>query len=198
MSSRWEKIDLGIFQTLLKVILLNISDKVNGIVSILISVLISIGDTVSDLGVAITLFANDHTDLGLVVLLADYIPNWQLIFHNISSRSWRKIGTYRDHAITLLFLLFSPFAMSLFHLRWLMKFETSDEEEFNFLHHNARMSNILSGSFESPLQILILLCAWGRKELEPPLADTTTWKDSLGNEVYLGYLFCYQVSICSL
>ena len=188
VSSRWEKIDLGIFQTLLKVILVNISDKANGIVSILISTLISIGDTSTDLYVAITLFDVRHTEWGWAVLLVDYIPNWQLIFHNISSRSWRRAGTYRDHAITLLFLLSSPFAMALFHLRWLIKFETSDNEEFNFLHHNARMSNILSGSFESPLQILILLCAWGYGKLEPPLAEATTITDSNGNQLYLGML----------
>ena len=188
VTTRWENIDLGLIQTILKVVLVNISDKANGIVSILTSALISIGDTASDLAVAITLFANGHTNWGWVVLLADYIPNWQLIFHNISSRSWRKIGTSRDHVITLLFLLFSPFSMALFHLRWLMKFERSDQEEFNFLHHNARMSNILSGSFESPLQILILLCAWCQGVSKSPLADTTTWRDSLGNEVYLGML----------
>ena len=188
VSTRWENIDLGLIQTILKVVLVNISDKVNGIVSILTSALISIGDTASDLAVAITLFANGNTNWGWVVLLADFIPNWQLIFHNISSGTWRKMGKSRDHGITLLFLLFSPFSMALFHLRWLMKFETSNQEEFNFLHHNARMSNILSGSFESPLQILILLCAWSQGVLESPLADTTTLRDSLGNELYLGML----------
>ena len=188
VSTRWENIDLGLIQTILKVVLVNISDKVNGIVSILTSTLISIGDTASDLAVAITLFSNGRTYWGWSVLLVDYIPNWQLIFHNISSTTWRKTGTYRDHGITLLFLLFSPFSMALFHLRWLMKFETSDKEEFNFLHHNARMSNILSGSFESPLQILILICAWSQGVLESPLADTTTLRDSLGNELYLGML----------
>ena len=58
--NRWSIIDFGLISNLLKIVLVNITDKVSGIVSIIITTLISIGDTVSDFAVAFTLFFSGH------------------------------------------------------------------------------------------------------------------------------------------
>ena len=42
--NRWKTVHLGIVQTVLKALLINISDRVSGIITIIISILISIVD----------------------------------------------------------------------------------------------------------------------------------------------------------
>ena len=187
--NRWSQVDFGLISKLLKIVLVNISDKVAGIISIIITTLISIGDTVSDFVVAFSLLFDKHYKWAIAVIVIDYLPSWNILTHNVTSRRWRRFKEKREKIVTLLFLLVSPFSMALFHLRWIAQFETSDQDKFDFLHHNARLSNILSGSFESPVQIIVLLILYGKQKLDSPFDDTTScYIDSIGRQLCLGIL----------
>ena len=78
--------------------------------------------------------------------------------------------------------------MALFHLRWLLKFESADAEHFDYLHHNSRLSNLLTGSFESPMQVIVLIVLWVYGKLEVPWHNTTTITDSHGRQIDLGII----------
>ena len=116
----------------------------------------SLADTVSDLVVAFTLIFAGNYYWGFMVILIDYIPSWDLFVHNCTSKKWRKFKGIQEKIVAIIFLIISPFDTALFNLRWLDKFETVDHDTFDFLHHNARMSQLLSGSLESPIQIVLL------------------------------------------
>ena len=187
--NRWSIIDFGLISSLLKIVLVNITDKVSGIVSIIITTLISIGDTVSDFAVAFTLFLSGHYQWAITVIVVDYIPSWNIFVHNVTSSKWRAFEETREKVIALLFLLISPFSMALFHLRWLLKFESSDQDTFDFLHHNARLSHILTGSFESPIQIIILLMLYITEKLDSPFKESSgCLTDSIGRRLCFGIL----------
>ena len=188
-EDRWKNVDLGVIQTVLNSLLINISDRLSGILTILSSVMISIADTASDFAVAFYLFSSGHYIWGWVVVIIDYVPSWQLAAHNCFSSKWRKVKSIKEKLITFLILLMSPLSLALFHLRWLMKFESADQDNFDYLHHNARMSQILTGSFESPAQIVILLVLWANNKMDHPFADTTDCVvDSQGRNLCLGIL----------
>ena len=85
-NERWRIIDFGLFPKLLKLVLVNISDKVSGIITILITTIMSIGDTISDLVVAFSLIFSGYYYWGFVVVLIDYLPSWDLLIHNCLSK----------------------------------------------------------------------------------------------------------------
>ena len=186
---RWRVIDFGVIPKLLKLVLVNISDKISGVITILITTIMSIGDTISDLVVAFSLILSGHYYWGIVVVLIDYLPSWDLLLHNCFSKKWRNFKGIREKIIAILFLIISPFSTALFSLRWLDKFETADQDTFDFLHHNARMSQLLSGSFESPVQIILLFVLYGENMLDSPLTPQSNCvMDSIGRRLCFGIL----------
>ena len=103
------------------------------------------------------------------------------------SENWRR-QTSTDKCRTLSILLLSPFSSAFVHLRWLVKFESADNDTFYYLHHNSRLSKLLNVSFESPLQIVILMCLWGNGALELPWFKDMYITDSHGRELCSGKL----------
>lgn len=165
----------------------NCSDEAACISTILTTVALSIFDIFSDILVATSLFSMQRHKFGWIVLLVDYfLPGLTLILHNAFSKTWRGIAFSEDIFFTISVLLLSPFSSALFHIRWLVQFESADDEMFNYLHHNSRLSKLLNVSFESPVQIVILLILWGNGTFELPWSELKIITDSHGREVYLG------------
>jgi hypothetical protein len=187
-EKRWEVVEFGVLQNLLKYLLKHISDKTSGILTILSTVLISISDTFSDLIVAFTLFVNGYNTWGCIVVAVDYVPSWILVSHNFLSSKWRNTNAVKEKLCSIGFVVFSPFASTFFHLRWLCQFEQANSDVFDFLHHNSRLMQMLNGSFESPIQIVILLVLWGTKKLESPVSMETCFSDSQNRNICLGIL----------
>jgi hypothetical protein len=186
-ENRWKIVDLGMVHTLLKILLKNVSDKVNCILTIFTSILISLSDTISDIVVAITLFAAHHHTWAIIVIVMDYLPGWTLAAHNYLSNKWKTTNVgVKEKVISIIFLIFSPFATALCHLRWLWHFESEDSELFDYLHHNSRLSQLLNGSYESPIQIVILFLLWATNKLEVPWSSVTCITDSINRKVCLG------------
>ena len=189
MVERWKMIDFGVLSKMLKLVLVNICDKICGIITILMTTLLSIADTVSDIVVASSLIYSGHYYWGCIVIFVDYLPSWDLLIHNCTSEKWRNFKGTQEKLMTVLFLVISPFATALFNLRWLDKFETADQDTFDFLHHNARMSQLLSGSFESPIQIILLFILYGENKLDSPLTPHLNCvTDSIGRRLCFGIL----------
>ena len=200
-SSRWTDIDFGLIKTIFKVIFVNISEKVAGTLTILTTIAISSSDIVSDIIVAVTLFSMEEYVLGIIVIAVDFIPCWILVTHNLFSSKWREIMLNHDKWTTLIVIFLSPFSNAIFHIRWLLRFESSDAKLFDLLHHNARLSQLLSGSYESPIQIMILLYLWGTQILELPWAKDTCFTDSRNRQLCLGAfpgMFSFTISIISI
>ena len=63
-----------------------------------------------------------------------------------------------------------------------------EKNEFEVDPYNLKMSKLLSGSFESPIQVTLLLICWGRNKLDVPWNDPTVILSGCGNRIYLGIL----------
>ena len=186
--NRWEQIDLGLIQTIFSLWFKNVSQRVSVTLSIISTIIFSLLDNFSDFYVAYTLFYKEEWTYACIVIICDYIPGWQLAIHNVCFKSGRKWIRSNQQIITLVFLLVSPLSLPLFFLQWLILFDYTDEKTFNYLHHNARLSQLLNGSVESPLQIVILFILWGEGKLDTPWTRSTVLSDSIGNELDLGAL----------
>jgi hypothetical protein len=185
---RWPRINMGFIQQLLKAWLINISDKAAVSLTIIITCLISILDTATDIAIAYLLFSSKNENAqnwGVVILMCDYFPSWQLAAHNISSRTWRTQTNRQEKLIMMIFLAISPFSLPLFFLRWLINFDSPDLKTFDYLHHNARLSHLLSFSLEAPIQLVLLLVLWGEGLLPLPWIDTFCITDTQGRHVCL-------------
>ena len=185
---RWPRINMGFIQQILKAWLINISDKAAVSLTIIITCLISILDTATDIVIAYVLFSSKNENAqnwGLVILMCDYFPSWQLAAHNISSKTWRNETSIQEKLMMVLFLAISPFSLPMFFLRWLVKFNSSDLKTFDYLHHNARLSHLLSFSLEAPIQLVLLLVLWGEGLLPLPWMETFCIKDTQGRIVCL-------------
>ena len=187
---RWKKIDLGFLQSILKYWHKNVSRKTSIVFAVFSNILLSLFDTCSDLSVAYVLFASGEWKLGLVVIFVDYLPGWELLLHNLCSKKWRQLPDAKLKCITILCLLVSPFSCPLFFLQWLMKFNSANSDTFDYLHHNARLSQLLMGSLESPLQLTMLLVLYAENKLPSPfMGEGTQITDLNGNIVNFGHLF---------
>ena len=149
--NRWEQIDLGLIQTIFSMWFKNVSQRVSVTLSIISTIIFSLLDNFSDFYVAYTLFYKEEWTYACIVIICDYIPGWQLAIHNVFFKPWRKWSRVNQKMITLVFLLVSPLSLPLFFLQWLILFDSTDQNTFNYLHHNARLSQLLNGSVESPL-----------------------------------------------
>ena len=187
---RWQKLDLGLLQAVLKCWYKNVSKKTAIVFAISSNILFSLFDTVSDLSVAYYLFASGERELGFVVIIVDYLPGWELLIHNLCCKKWRRMPGARLKFITILCLLISPFSCPLFFLQWLMKFNSTNSDTFDYLHHNARLSQLLMGSLESPLQMTMLLVLYAENKLPSPfMGEGTQITDLNGNIVNFGNFF---------
>ena len=202
VNNRWKEVDLGLVFTLWKILLKNVSDRVCGILTFSTSMILSISDTISDVVVAITLFLSGRRTFGWIVIIVDYLPGWILACHNhFSNKNWKTLGGIREKITTVGILILSPFSTVWFLARWLYGFETADSESFNLMNHNCRLSTVLSGSFESPVQIIILLVLWGQNQLDLPWNTEACIKDSRDRLVCVGAfpgIFSLIISCLSL
>ena len=183
---RWNKLDLGFVQSIVAKWFKNISRKATMIWAILSNIVFSLFDTGTDLAVAITLFSNGEYGYGSVVLLLDYLPGWELLIHNLCSERWRNLKSPKQKIITIAFLIASPFSLPLFFVHWLTVFETANDETFDYLHHNARLSQLLMGSVESPLQVMMLSVLWAEGKISLPWLEGVHYTDSEGNTLDFG------------
>ena len=183
-------IDVGVFQFLAKKWIGKTAHNADPIKAIKVAhsvkTLISSADTLSDMVLALTLFQKKEYKWGLSILIIDYLPMWQVLFHGIFSNAWRNLNDIKEKALAILFLLCAPFATPLFKLRLLWGYRDKDDETFEFNHQNERVSDLISSTVESPFQLVLMLVMVLHGKLPMPWTDNTSLQDSSGNEYDLG------------
>ena len=142
-----ENIDLGLMQKLANLLLGKQKADKNPMKSLFLTMAIktslSISDTISDLYLAIYLILNDHWQWGLVIILVDYIPIWQVLLHTSTSEAWGKLNDWKEKLLTVFILVFAPFAFPIFQIRWLINLyrdKRNENRKNNYLHQNCRVA----------------------------------------------------------
>ena len=205
MPRHRDKLDLGLFQTLAKHwIGKEISEK-NPSKAIksahILKAFLSSLDTISDLTVAVTLIEEKEYVWALWVMLVDYLPSWQVLLHGIKSPAWQELNDLKEKVLACVMLAFSPFASVLFRLRLLWGYSDKPDNLFNFHHQNQRVSELITSSVESPLQLVLMMLLVAYGKLPMPWNETATIQDDLGNSVSLGAfpgMFSLIMSVLSL
>ena len=115
----WSRVHMGFIQKVLKAWLINVSDKASVSLTIIITCLISILDTATDIAIAYILFSSGNENAqnwAVVVVMCDYFPSWQLAVHNISSTTWRTRVKGRP-SVADLHTIFATFRAHLWRLK---------------------------------------------------------------------------------
>ena len=100
---RWSKIDLGFLQAIVMSCFKNVSRKTSMVFTITLNILFSLFDIGSDFYVAITLFASGEWEYGIVVMVIDYLPGWELLIHNFFSKRWSRMKNGKELKIMVAF-----------------------------------------------------------------------------------------------
>ena len=200
-----DTIDLGLFHTLAKCLIGKDVSKTKPITAIRFAqtckIVLSSLDTISDVSVALTLCAQEEYGCAGLVLAIDYLPSWQVLFHGLKSPAWKRVNSVKEKLLTCMILAFSPFASTLFKLRFLSGYSTKSDDLFNFHHQNDRVSELITSSVESPLQLVLMMLFMVYGKLPMPWEATYTFQDDQGNCIYLGAvpaLFSLTMSLLSI
>ena len=158
-------------------------------------------DTISDFSVAMALAADGSWDWALAVMAVDYLPTWQLLLHGLMSPAWKKITDVKEIILTGVILLLAPIASPLFKLRLLWNYSKKPDDLFDYNHHNERVSELITSSVESPLQLVLTMLLIAHKKLPMPWNEKSEFHDEAGNSINLGVLpgmFSLIMSVLSL
>ena len=180
----YEKLSLGLVMTLALKLSGNI--KTAAITAISLNIFVSSFDTTSDIGMSLFYLYQELPTLALLVLLCDYLPGVVVLAHHMGSDSWQS-STRKEKTYAILTLACQPFSLLITNIGWLLDISSKKK------HRLARLSTVLHGCLEAPMQFMILLFAQSKGIVPLPWMQTTSISDSNDNVLHLG-----QITIFSL
>ena len=165
--------------TFIKLICRNI--KLAVITTIWITTIFSSCDTSSDLLVTYNYWTEGLKEMAIVVVLSDYLPGIVVLMHHVSSEQWRK-SNFSGHGLAVLKLALKlalhPFSLLVTHIMWLPKIFSHQS------HRLARMSLLLHGGLEAPLQLIILMFGFSKAYLPLPWENSVPIVDQNDYQIF--------------
>ena len=172
-------IHLGLLQTILTKFSRNVQKAV--MITIVIGIAICTSDTSSDLGLCIFYISQGLAGLAAAVILCDYFPGLIVFAHDYTSEDWEE-SSIKEKVWTIFALTLQPFSLFITNLTWSLDVGCKRK------HKLARLSTILHGCTEAPLQFIMQLCAFSWAILPLPWTTSTNIVDSNGNKLHLGQI----------
>ena len=154
--------------------------------AIWLTIFINSVDTSSDICLLIFYLSQGLTILAVSVAISDYFPGLLVLAHHYNSESW-KTSTYKQKCWAVGVLVLQPFTSLVTNIAWLCDVTSIQN------HRLARISTVLHGSVEAPVQFIILLYAYSKEVLPLPWDYSSNIVDNKGNILPLG-----KISIFSL
>ena len=124
-----------------------------------------------------------------------------MLLHGLMSPAWKKVSDVKERVLTAVILVFAPIASPLFKLRLLYNYSKKSDELFDYNHQNERVSELITSTLESPLQLVLTMILISYGMLPMPWNDTSIFQDNAGNSINLGAfpaLFSLTMSVLSL
>ena len=178
-ENAYEKFHLGLVQTLIYKFSGNIKKAV--MITIITGILICSFDTTSDLGLCIFYLTQGLGLLAGAVLLCDYVPGLIAFAHHYGTNDWQQ-STLKEKILIVCALMLQPFSLLITNLIWALDIESQ------WKHKLARLSTILHGCMEAPMQFVLLLSAYSWAILPLPWMQSTSIIDENENILYLGQM----------
>jgi hypothetical protein len=181
----YKKLDLGLVMKLALRLSGNIKTAV--ITAISLTIFVSSFDTTGDLFLCLFYVSQGLTTLSVLVLLCDYFPGIVVLAHHMSSNSWQS-STLKEKSYAILTLGCHPFSLLITNIGWL--FDVSSKKK----HRLARLSTVLHGCLEAPMQFMIISYAQSKGWIPLPWMQSTSISDSNDNVLHLGQITVFSLS----
>ena len=147
--------------------------------TIIINAIMNSSDTSSDLAMCHWLLARDLESVALTLLCVDFLPGLLTTLHHITSSTWRTLTTTQKIGSVLLLIL-QPFNVMMTSIAWM--FDIRNE----YRHYLCRLTSLIHGHLESPLQMAYFVLMWSKGYLRTPWEDTSMFVDQNGNAWSMG------------
>ena len=175
----YQNLALGLIMTLAFRLCGNV--RTAAITAIVLTIFVSSFDTSSDLFLTIFYLSQGLTTLSVLVLLCDYFPGIAVLAHHMSSDSWNN-STIKEKTYAILALACQPFSLLITNIVWFL--DVSNKHN----HRLARLSTVLHGCLEAPMQFIILLYAQSKGIIPLPWMQSISVMDSNDNVLYLSLI----------
>ena len=180
----YQRLRLGLIMTIAFRICGN--RRTAALTAIYITILINSFDTTSDLCLVLFYISHGLPILAVSVAVSDYFPGILVLAHHFNSEAWRG-STAKQKCYTVFVLALQPFTALVTNIAWLFNIASRQQ------HRLARISTVLHGAVEAPVQCIILCFVFSKSILPLPWSQSTNVVDSRGNILSLG-----NISIFSL
>ena len=147
--------------------------------AIALNAILNTSDTASDIGMFKLLWSRKFENLAIILLGIDFLPGLLVNIHHITSSTWRTIST-RKKIISVSLLVIQPFSVILTSCAWMSHIDN------DYYHYLSRLSTVIHGHLESPLQFVFFFYLWSKGYIRTPLEETSVFVDRNGNSLPLG------------
>ena len=176
-NNKYTRYNLGLLHSFLLWVLKN--SMASLLLAIAFNALLNTSDTASDIGMFKLLLSRDFGILAFILLGIDFLPGILVNIHHVTSSTWKKISR-RQRIGSVALLLLQPFSVMLTSFVWMLDIEN------DYYHYLSRLSTIIHGHLESPLQFVFFFYLWSKGYMRTPLEETSIFIDRNGNYLPFG------------
>ena len=174
---KYLRYNLGLLQSLLMVLTRNA--KASLFLAIATNAILNTSDTASDVGMFNWLLIRDLQSMAYILFSIDFLPGVLVTLHHTTSTTWTTISR-RQQIGSVLLLLVQPFSVIVTTVAWMFNIESEHR------HFLSRLSTIIHGHLESPLQFAFFIYLWSKGYLRTPWEETSQFVDQNGNTWSMG------------
>ena len=160
--------------------------RIAALTAIYLTIFTNTLDTTSDILCFVFYLSQGLTILAVSVALSDYIPGILVLAHHYNSADWTQSSVIQK-GWAVISLVLHPFSALVTNVGWLFNITSLPH------HRLARISTILHGAVEAPVQFIILLFVYSKAILPIPWAHSTNVVDSRGNVLVLGKISLFSL-----
>ena len=176
-ATKYEGFELGILYDL--IFCLSKNAKTSILFSVGLGILMNSSDTASDIWIFTILLNRNFIALAIVLFGIDFIPGIIVSLHQATSSQW-KYFTTKEKLFSTAMLTVQPFSLVLTNFAWLSNISNDHR------HFMARLSTVIHGCLESPMQFVMLGYLWSKGYLKTPWEEYSVWMDRNNNAIPVG------------
>ena len=133
----------------------------------------------------------------LIVFVTDYATSFLNVIHFMTVSMQNDMRWYVTLPEVLVFLFLNPIAPAINCVLWMVFRLLEKEQMIGHYKFLSKLTCLINGTFESPVQIILTLFFFVTGRIQPPWLDTTEITDSLGNKISFGsYISVISFSLC--
>lgn len=176
-ESIYDLLTLGLIQTI--VYSLSGDKKTSIFSAIAFGIAIASADTISDCFLFSSLLKRKFFTTAYIMLSVDLFPGAIVFLHHATSSVWTE-NTWVQRILSVLLLPIQPFSLIVTNFTWMLSLGSDHR------HYLARLSSIIHGITEGPIQFMIITYLWSKGMIQLPWEESTWIVDENKNVLPLG------------